>query len=390
MSTFGTTVSAFNDWLNVTREKRAQGTKEVINETQMKSYIFGEMIRNRPEGDLFQPSQGKYWEFRIIGGEQGGTGWYTPGQERDPQRASVTYNGVAPYRFSEHSYPYTEADLRFNTQAPTEVQWLNFSYLMRNTLFTTHLNFIERAFWDMPHFGNMEAGALSGVASGLPGAAYSIPSLITEDGLVPPANGGTFTAIHGISPATYSWWRNPFATYDTADIEGTLFGAFDSLLTDLQFRTVPGYDQYHENDDLRKIKICTNKDGKTTFQRLLREANDHTRAGPQDASYGMPVFEGYPIVYIERLGDGTNGSALEQNPIGTYTSVPYPNGRPRFFVLNMKYLLPIFDSSNFFREPEPVNAGVRQRDAFAMFIVTWFNLVIRSRRRGGGIIRPSA
>lgn len=386
MSTFGNTVSQFADWLNLTREKRATSTDNIINETQRQTYLFGEMVRNRPSEDMFKEVSGKFFEDKIIGAGQGNFASYTPGSERSPTRQSVTHTLRVPHRFYENSYPYTEADLRFNSQAAEEVQWKNFAKFMRNTLFMTHVNGFEDRFFALPDFGKMESGALSAAVTTVPGEMYSIPCLITEDGLVPPANNGTFTGIHGIDPAAQTWWKNPFATYDTADIDGTLFSAFDELLTDLEFRSVPGYDTYMEQDDLRKIKIVTNKDGKTTFQRLLREANDHTRAGPQDPAYGMPVFEGYPVYYSKTMED----ALLEQNPIGTYTTAVYPDGRPRFFVLNLKYLLLIFDKINFFRETEPVNGGVRQRDAFAMFMVTWGNLVIRSRRRGGGIIRPAA
>jgi hypothetical protein len=89
-----------------------------------------------------------------------------------------------------------------------------------------------------------------------------------------------------------------------------------------------------------------------------------------------------PIDYVAQLDE----ALLNQSPAGTYTGAAYTSGKPRFFFINMKYLHPVFHGKHFFEETDPINGGARQRDAFTMYVVSWYNWVCTSRRRQGIIV----
>lgn len=383
MSTFGTTVSAFSNFLNLTRDNRLKTPEKIINDVARNAYAMGQMLMGKGTGEIVRG--GKHISARIRLTSAGNFGAYTPGQQRNPSRGTSIQTISIPWRFYENNYPFTDAEVELNA-GDDFASYCSFRDSTKMDLETDHYEGLEDALWTLPHVANMETGSTSTGTAATPGAAYSIPTLITEDGLVPKGT-GTFTTVHGLSPSTFSNWRNQVSTYGTDPAHPTtgIFAAFDQMLAKLDFQPPPGSGKYEKGTNTGSDILCfTNTDGQNIFSGLLRSSNDQTRAGPQDPSYGMPQFKGIPIQRISAL----DTALLEQNPIGTLTTAVYPAGRPRFFFINKKYLFPVFHGKHFMEETAPISGGVLQRDTMTMFKVSWFNLACLSRKRQG-IITPA-
>lgn len=394
MSTYGNTISAFSTWLNLEREQVLTSPEKFVNEAVQHSYLWPELMRSRDAEDMLRPVSGKYFTERILIRDQVNGGFYSPGDDRNPTRVSNDATINIPLRFMENPWPFTEPELE-QGEGDEYTRFKSYRDWMMASLRTRHINLLESAIWAVPNQGDMEAGSTSADAAARPGAAYSIPTFITEGssagasaGTIPPASNGTFTTIQGLNPVTVGTaYQNPISKYDTTALDDEnqgLFAAFDDMMLKLKWVPPAGYEQYMENDDLRKLKICTNKNGRAIYQQRLRSSNDLTRSGPQDPSYGMPQFMGFPVAYISQL----DSALLEQNPIATYTTAAYPDGRPRYFFINCRYIVPVFKANHFFSLVGPTDNGTRQRDAKAYFLDSWWNLACRSRPRGGGIVRP--
>lgn len=381
MSTFGNTASAFANWQALTRENKLRSSETILNDVARNTYSMGDLLVGQDKGEIVRG--GKFITERLRLTSAGNFGAYTPGQQRTPSRGSTIQTINIPWRFYENNHPYTDAEIELNN-GDDYAAYSSFKKSIDQELEADHYEGLEDTLWAVPHAANMETGS-AGAGTATPGAAYSIPTFVTEDGGVPKGT-GTFTTIQGLSPTTYSNYQNQTATYgtDLSDATTGLFAAFDQILAKMMFQPPPGA-KFYEKDAMADVVIFTNTDGLNRFQGLLRSANDQTRAGPQDPSYGMPQFKGLPIRRVSAL----DTALLEQNPIGTLTTAVYPSGRPRFFCINRKFLFPVFHGKHFMEETLPISGGASQRDTETLFKVSWFNLCCRSRKRQG-LIRPSA
>lgn len=394
MSTFPNTVSAFGNWQVLTRETRIRkGGKDIINDACANTYSISKLLLDKSEAEVIRGGAYIKERIRLLDGATGGS--YTPGQQRTTTRVNTLKEISMPYRFYEDSIPWTDAEIDLN-EGDQFAQWESFENSIDQELEANHIKTLESSVWKVPNAATMESGVTSSTTAAVPGDAYSIPALITEDGLVAPTStaGGAWTTIHGQNPSTYSNWKNQVATYgtDLGAANTGLFAAFDRAFLLSEFM-VPVGAKHFEKDDMAKLWIATNLDGVNQFQSLLRSANDFTRAGAQDPSYAGPQFKGKEINYIAALGDGSSDtnnspSLLEQNPIGTYTGHVYPTGRPRYFGINTKYVFPCFHPKHFMTDKDK-DGGSVQPDTTTRFRNSWFNIVARSRKRHF-IIRPAA
>lgn len=386
MSTFGATVSAYNTWLQETREDRAYDANRLINDATKNTYFIAEAIKGRPADSVIRG--GTNISEPIMLNDLGSYRSYTPGQVRTPGRQNFLQTMKFPYRFTEADFTYTDAEEDLNSY--DYARWKSYTHSWQQGLYTTVWNGMETDLWVKPSRSLMEDGSTSTTNTSSPGRIASIPMWVTEDGLVPPAgdDGNAFTTLAAINPTTYTNWQSQYATYDTTAMDDPIngvFAAFTSLMRKLFFPTVPGFAKYQENDSLSKLKIATNGNGQDIYSNLLRAANAMTRAGPQDPAYGMPVFQGVPVYYAKEL----DNALLEQNPIGTYTTAVYPNGRPRWFFLNLNYLFPVFSAKRMMDEVGPKDGAAAQYDAFTVYVRNWWNMICTSRRRQG-MVRPVA
>lgn len=370
--------SEYGNFLLLTRESSLTPVSaKMINDATKQVYILNKMVKNRPEQTLVQ--EGKFITERIKLGNQNRFRNYKPGEKRTPGRVTTVANVSWAWRFYTNDFPYTDAEILLNTGADKATAFKGFKRSMMQELTTDHVNGQETILWNLPDFAQMEDLQLVG------GQAYSIPTFITETPQLAPgwsAAGGT--TVGGVSPTTWSSWDNQRRSYNSADPYGNggIVSAFDQMDLDLQWEATPNFQEYSENDDLQRLMIFTTKAGRAMYSNALRLANDHTRAGTQDPSYGSPVWQGRPVMFSDVLSE----APLEQNG-GALQNTPYPVDRPRFYFINGQYLYPIWHRQRWQQISDPKDGGVERPDTEVVFMTSWYNLICTSRRRQG-IIYP--
>lgn len=372
-------VSAFGNFIQLAREQPLLGPDEIVNDASKHTYTIGKMIQNRGSR-VIQGGSRIVERVKLL--SRSSYREYLPGEERNPGRTTTNVSLQWPFRFSESDIAYTDAEVMMcvaNAGGNQRVAYKNLRRSLRQDAADDHWSGMEARLWRQPSYADMEQDT-----QGSAGKPFSIPAYITESNNVPPSWGANNT-IAGASPATYDNWDNQRESYDSTTPYGTsgIFPAFDKMFLDLRWDQPPKNKEMFESPSLDRLMIFTNKEGVTIFQQGLRQANDQTRAGPQDPAYGKPQFLGVPIDWASEL----DTSQLDESA-GSYTSQAYPTGKPRYFFLNAKYLFPVFHSERFMYEKGPIDGGAKQHDTEVLFYVSWWNLICISRRRQG-IIYPA-
>lgn len=377
--------STFANFLVSTREAVLTDPKTILNDLQLNTYLMPEMAKS-DDGGLAIKGGDQITEIVKIT-EFDNFNEYKPGQDRTSTRGPTDRKAIMPWRFMENNVAYTDAEITLNENGDEYTQIKSLAFSLRQQLQTNHINGLERRLFRQPDGAQMEDLSVQ------PGQMASIPMFITDSGLhFSTAFATAKTTVAQLSPTTESNWRNRVARYLSGSpddpVQG-LFSAFDEMIARLEFLVPGGYEKYMENDNFRAMKILTNLDGYNLFQAMLRAQNNQTRAGPQDPAYGMPQFKGIPVRYIASLDDATlqTTGAVTNVTNGTEAGTAFPDGQPRFYFVNCKYLKFFFNPKNLMRETDPINGGVIQRDTDTLYKVTWGNIFARSRKRQG-IIRP--
>ena len=389
MSTFPSAVSGFLNYLVNTRESRVFSSTKIFNALAKQAYLMSEMVRGSSGEMAKAKSSGREFRETIKLVPFSNSRTFLPGDERTPTRGTEDVAIIAPWRFHETNRPINDYEIDTN-EGDMFVQFKDLKTSIMQGLYTDHINFMEAQLWNTPDGPNMENRNASPTNK-----MYSIPSIIVESSRQAPVSGWGAVAtstIHTASPNTLVNWRNQVSRFDSAqldDPQNGLFSAFDEIFAKLQFVPPPGFEKYMENDDLRGMKIVCNLDGYNAFQSLLRDANNSTRAGAQDPSYGMPTFKGIPVKWIPAIDEalldetGSVSSPLGSVAEGTYTNQVYPAGKPRFFFINCNYFKAIFHPNHMMRETDPITGGARQRDVNTVFLESVMNLMCFDRRRQG-------
>lgn len=360
-------ISQYSTWFTITREKQLGGPRSLINAVSKNTYLMGDMLAGRKDGEVVQ--SGSMIVFHTMLDLASNFGPYVPGTPRTPSRGEGVTRGKVPWRFNENHFPYTDADILLN-EGDEEARFISFRHTMMQILHTAHYNGLENQLSARPNSATMESLTAS------PGAPYSIPCFVSENSstYLPPS----WSTIHQIDPATKTNWRNYIGGYNPAAVDGRdgIFMAMHRSFLKIKFNQPPNAKQYFESDNLRKLKILTNLDGHTMYAWLLQHGNDRFMAGAQDPAYGSPVFLGVPVTYWSNLD-----SVLLDETAGSYTGTAYPEGYPRYFMLNLEYLYPIFHTEKFMDLSEPKDGGATMPDAMVIYFTSWYNLVCTDRRR---------
>lgn len=367
--------STFALWYQTTRERQlGSPNAKLINDATKHTYTIGKMVKGRPEKVI---QGGSYITERVLLSVQNTFRTYNPGETRNPTRSGTAVEIKWPWRFTEANTSVTDAEQMTNEGSELN-RWKKLADALDQQLYTDCFNGMETALWARPDEAEMTR---MNTTPASPGALYSIPAFITETALRPPGWTGD---VGGASPTTYSNWDNQRESFSAAAPYGDdgIFANFDKMLMLLQWEQGFSRQQYVESDDLNRLMIFTNMDGRAMFMNGLRTGNDSTRAGPQDPAYGKPVFSGIPIDWASEL---ENAQLSESG--GSYENKVYDAGEPRFYFVNANYLYPVFHSDRYMKR-KVVAGGVQQHDTETVFCNTWYNLVCTSRRRQG-IVFPA-
>lgn len=374
-------LTAFGQWVNSTRETLLTDPKYIVNEVSAQSYTLARLI---DQGNAFRNVRaGKSIVERVKVLDQGTYTAYSPGQPRSPTRINPIRNIEYKWTFGESSVLYTDAEVELNEGGSEYEQFKSFRTGFRQDGITDHINGVEAALWAAPATATMVAP--SGATAQVP---MSIPCFVTEDEVRfrPPSTPWADSAapsVAGIDPTTVTAWRNALVRYDStqkADPYTGIIAGLDSLMVQLNFQSLGKAGDAFQFTNLGDLTIFTNRDGLNNVQALYRNAQDEY-VTKKDAAYFGVMHNGVPVVYVSAL----DTAALEPNAstsASTYTGA-YTTGKPRFFVINRKFLAPIWHPKNFMNEKEAIPGGITGRDTEAIFYVSWWLIACNSRRRQG-------
>jgi hypothetical protein len=373
----------FSDFQYLTRDIKLTGPEELLNEAVSHNYLIGDMLTGRESDHIFRG--GTKITERIQARDNNSFRTYKPNDELNPTAADTVRRINANWRFTVGGYAWNDNEILLNEGDPNRYGDLKYDY--EQGAMTSIVNGMEGLLFNQASQTDMEADAGE--------TPYSIPTFITEE-----TTGYTagLSTIMGLAPSSEPWWDNQRAGYDasdaeTADNKTNIFSAFDIVMRKVRFQmiNIAQMRKYWEDDNLRKMRIVTNGNGRDIFMRMLRAKNYLLRAvgtDGQDAAYPDPRYDGYPVQWVEKLdtaalfGSTYNSLASSFNANGSMAT-----GYPRFYFLNMKYLFPVFHNQKYFDQVMR-DGGARQPFTHVMWIDTYYNLVCRSRRRQG-IVYPS-
>ncbi len=359
-------LASFNAFVTSTGAKIRSGPNDIHNDAVKNTYFIRRMLKGRDPAQTTQA--GSTIKDVIQLNDVGTAEFYHPNEDMDHQNVDSAVSIEIRWRFIADHFAYTEQEATLNSGSP-QTYYKNLIKGKRQACRTSTYNKMEDAIWDPASNANMEA------ASGK--QPYSIPALVTTDGLAPTG----FTTIMTVNPTTESGWRNQIETYDPSAVESEtdgLMNAFDRMFHEVRFiGPMAGPQEYFSSDLLQKMVIATNLDGIAMLQRLTRGANDRlTPATNLGYVAGQVTYAGLPITYISTLNTAlVNGGAI------------ITANQPWFYFLNLAFLFPIFHTTKYFAEKAPITPD-RQPFSSVVWIQTWYNMFMISRKRQG-LISPA-
>lgn len=360
-------LQSFDAFVKSTGPKILTGPDQILNDATKNTYTIGRMLRGSDAAKII--GSGNAIEDRVQLEDAGTFEFYNPNEDLDVQNVDTIEKIKADWRFATDHYSYTEQEVKLNS-GDAQTYYKNLLKSKRQGCKTSIYNGMEAALWTAPSNSDMEA------SSGK--KPYSIPALVTRDGLAPTG----FTTIHQLNPTNLTGWRNQTERYNpaaVADPDDGLLKAMRRMWHKVKF-TAPtgGMKEYFESDRLQKMVIATNLDGIGVLERLTQDANDRlVPAADIGWVAGKVVFNGIPVDYINELDTATinSGSAIA-------------TGEPWFYFLNLMYLHPIFHRDEYMAEKEPMPAGPRQPFTRVVWTSIYYQLLMRSRRRQG-LVSPA-
>jgi hypothetical protein len=216
---------------------------------------------------------------------------------------------------------------------------------------------------------------------------YNLWAFLNErtNGLMP-----GWTTVMGINPATYPWWDHLRYEYDyqtplTTAGDG-LWDALDQAELKLKYRTPPNpMGEAQREVNRNQLQIITGHVGELFYKRMLRNKNDRLLATakgndpkimPMWGEHSVRGFQSYDEAAV--FDDGASG-------LTTYDLAPRRG--PRFHVINPQFLKMIFFAGRYFYR-KPVEQPPGMIDSYRQWMVSWYNMVCRSRKHAGVVIYP--
>ncbi|MGD9631422.1 MAG: phage major capsid protein [Pyrinomonadaceae bacterium] len=352
-------LQAFTNFVLATGNKLKTGPDEIINDATKNTYIINRCLKGMGAADAVQ--SGQRIIDRILLNDVGTAQFYSPNDPMSIQNVSALKEIRIDWRFFADHYSYTQQEVVLNSGDP-QTYYKNLLKAKRQQCVTSSFNKMEDAIWDTPNSATMEAQ--NGTVP------YSIPCFVTENTSGLPTG---FTTVMGLPVTGNTNWDNQRETYDPTDLlnpDTGLVQAFDEMFMKVRFRPPRNEREYFENDELQQMMIATNRNGRSIYLRLTRDSNDRLVGNDLGAQQSGLGYAGLPVEYI-----------------ATLDNAGWTDGQPRYYFLNLKYLHPVWHSTEYMKEMAPMN-DPNQPFSWVVWKSTYYNWFCQSRRRQG-IIYPS-
>lgn len=388
----GLTAAQFVDFFNSTRATKLTDASFLVNLAQRTSYPFFQLMKNRNADDVARGGTSivEVAQFRDTASFRG----INPGDRRTVAITSGTGTLSFAYRFYESQSGWTDAEYMLQTSGGDFVQVKRFSKVKDQQGATDHINGLDALLFKVPDQNRMEL-APAGVG-GPVADVYSLPVWMTEDALNPSANigrpPGWTTTIGGVDPTAEAGWRCKQQYFDPANLADPFNGiiaAFDRAELQVVFRPPPEAGDNMQQQLQSDVVIYTNSDGMTRIQQLCRVVNDRLKS-VSDPAVGVATFDGMPFVHVPLLDtanlDQTRGTA---GVASSYNSQPYPNGKPRYFLVPRSYIRPVFAMGGIMDRKPVMRGGIEYPDVNVQYTNSSLNIVCNARNRAC-VIAPSS
>lgn len=351
-------IHAFNNFVLATGKKLKYGPDKIMEDASKNTYIINRMLKGLGAHDVLQSGQSII--ERVMLRDNGTAQFVHPNEDLDIQNVDNLTPLELNWKFHVNHFSYTQQEVVLNSGNPQTYYKNLLKAKRQGATIDTH-NDIEEALWDntTANFALMESSG-----GKIP---YSIPFFVTDDGLAPSG----VTTVETINPATNAAWRNQVETYDHTDTTNPDTGvvqAFDEMFMKVRFKAPRSQQEYYERDDLQQMMIATSRAGRALFLRLTRDSNDRLVGNDLGSQQAGLSYGGLPVEYVAEL-DNAGWTA----------------GQPKYYFLNLKYLKPIWHSSEYMKEEEPLRHP-KQPFTWVVWTSTYYNICLTSRRRQGIIV----
>jgi hypothetical protein len=384
----GSALSTFTDFVASTGPSYLTSADSLINEVQKNSYVMRRFIKGAEKSFVLQG--GSSIKDAIVLDEASTFMQYQPNDTFVWQNPQVMTTYTVNWRFSVDHMSWTDQEIELNAGGQSNESLRGLYKRMKRQkeqrMWTSMINGYENLLWRVPNSAEMESDA------GL--YPYSIPAFINEysNGLY-----SGFTTVQKLDPATKTRWKPQTATYSaslavnsgTAPVASNVIAAFDEMFLKVKFEAPPTKQEYFESPKLNSQFIACSRKGLNHYQQILRSSQDRFTgiASYQDPAYLTPSYGGIDLQYVAALDDiavyGT-GAQTEATAAGG-AGAGKKGGR--YYWMNGQYLAPVFHSSRYMVQKEPM---IHPNQPFTTVVVvdSWWNLVVRSRQRTG-IVFPT-
>lgn len=415
--------STYTQFMRLTGPSYLTGPEDIVNEAVKQTYMLGRMLRGTDIAKTLQG--GADIRDEVLFDEQSTYQNYHPNEVLTPTNPQTGASWTAQWRYGVDHMSWTDQEIlrqipRGLTTAARHQVYKHLKYAKEQRMWTSMLNGMENALWAVPETADMEA------TDGK--KPYSIPALVNEWGFGQfysrtggsvtgktvwttkqninptletrwaPANQGQALAADGYTLGTWSY--NTGIRYNNvaepnwigySATDQTLLQAFDRAWAICKFIPPPTKAEYFENPRFNKQVICASLHGEARYKAHLRASQD-SFASFSDPAVNMPAYSGIDVIRISALDTAllypadtaTNPPAAEmQEAVGTGAE----DIGPRFYMLNLNYLTPVFHVDRYMEKHEPL----RHRDqpfTWVQYCDTWYQVCARSLQRHA-IIGPS-
>ncbi len=357
-------LASFSDFLLATRDVKFSSKDTLINEATLNTYFMARMLKGKGVDEVFKG--GTKLKEHVLASTNGNFSFYDPNQEFSPSQTDTLKAIEVNWAFAQTHFVFTKETVTLNAGDPNAYVNLKKSYEMGAQ--TDNVNGLENALWAKPDSAAMET------ATAKVRQPYSIPALITRNGLVPSStNGGIatgsadWTTLQTLPTSTNDWYKNKFKTYSATkptDPDEGIIPALDDLTMQVQFEMPTALKKYSESEKLQRQVIATSREGVTLYKKALRALNDRMDS-LRDPAISAAQYQGIPVEYVAKLDEAG-----------------WTTNQPDYFVVNFNYLKSIFHNEWYMLE-ELTNGGSKQPNTWVQWYFTWYQMICTSRRRQG-------
>jgi hypothetical protein len=360
----------FADFVETTDAHYLTDADEILSDAVKKTYgcpMLNTGLKGRTKEEVIRGGDSIKEIVQFDKGTQ--AGFYLPGATHSPTNEDVNSTLTFNWRYLKNHWGWVDQEIKLNEGEPEKVQYKRIKKSKEQAAYVDMYGLMEDTFISAaPVSTDMESNDGT--------KPYCLRAIITEDGGPPDTADGAsvaWTNVFGVNPDTKIKHKNKVANYTASSKDTTLMKAFRQMWRKLQYKKPRTRDDYFKDENFQKTRILTSDDGQEEYENVLFGGNDSFKPS-NDAGRNTedPLFRGIPVEYVEAMDD-----------------IGYTTGSPRYFWLNQNYVFPVFHAGRYMERMAPVNLGpVGQPESWVVYVLSWYQIVCRSRGRQG-IICPA-